>query len=53
MGEKMHRFIWQRCHILPYLVGQGLEMMHDIAHPHPGNTLSDHPAQTNSNCFRD
>ena len=23
-------FIQQRCHILPYVVGQGLEMMHDI-----------------------
>ena len=28
--EEMHRFIQQRRHILPYLVGQGLEMMHDM-----------------------
>ena len=29
--EKTHMFIQQRCSILPYLVGQGLEAKHDMA----------------------
>ena len=29
--EIMQAFIWQRCHILPYSGGQGLETMHGTA----------------------